>query len=90
MLIESHDHRFIFLSDIGDWKMTITEDHFIKRTRTSTFTFEAINDAPIDDSSGDNKPGPLVGLLVRNKFKGINEFAKSILGHFLQEYDISK
>ena len=79
-----------FLSDIGDWKMTITEDHFIKRTRTSTFTFEAINDAPIDDSSGDNKPGPLVGLLVRNKFKGINEFAKSILGHFLQEYDISK
>ena len=58
--------------------MTITEDHLMKRTRTSTFTFEAINDNPIVDSSGGNKPGPLVGLLVRNKYKGINEFVKSI------------
>ena len=61
--------------------MTITEDHFMKRIRTSSFAIEAINDAPIDDSSGGSKPGPLVGLLVRNKFKGINELAKSILVH---------
>ena len=72
-----------FLSDIGDWKMTITEDHYMKRTRTSTFTFEAINDAPIDDSSGGTKPGPIVGLLVRNKFKGINEFIISISVQFI-------
>ena len=58
--------------------MTITEDHFMKRTRTSTFTFEAITDAPIADSSGGNKPGSLLGLLVRNKYKGTNEFSKSI------------
>ena len=58
--------------------MTITEEHFMKRTRTSTFTFETINDKPVDDSSREIKPGPLLGLLVRNKFKGINEFALSI------------
>ena len=72
-----------FLSDIGDWKMTIIEDHSMKRIRASTFAFEAIKDAPIVDSSGENQPGPLVGLLVRNKFKGIQKFTNSIIVHFL-------
>ena len=51
--------------------MTITEDGFMKRTRSSTFVFESINDEPVKSLSEEKQPGKLVGLLLRNKYTGI-------------------
>ena len=54
--------------------MTITEDSFMKRTRTSTFIFEPINGDPDPvekEGSEEKQPGTLVGLLLRNKYAGI-------------------
>ena len=58
-------------SDIGDWKMSITENNHHKQERTSTFVIESINESPIGDLTPEKKQGPLAGLLVRNKYKGI-------------------
>ena len=51
--------------------MTITEDGFMKRTRSSTFVFESINDEPVKSHSEEKRPRKLVGLLLRNKYTGI-------------------
>ena len=51
--------------------MTITEDCFTKRTRSSTFVFEPINAKPVESRSEEKQPGKLVGLLLRNKYTGI-------------------
>ena len=53
--------------DIGDWTITMKEEHGRKRTRTSTFVMESINEDPIDSK---RNPGALTGLLVRNKYIG--------------------
>ena len=52
--------------------MTITEDGFAKRTRSSIFVFEPINGDPVEREGSEGKqPGTLVGLLLRNKYAGI-------------------
>ena len=51
--------------------MTITEDGSMKRTRSSTFVIESINDEPVKSHSEEKQPGKLVGLLLRNKYTGI-------------------
>ena len=43
----------------------------MKRTRSSTFVFESINDKPVESHSEEKQPGKLVGLLLRNKYTGI-------------------
>ena len=63
-------YHFSYL-DIGDWKMTIIEDGFAKRTRESTFVFEPINEPPVESRSKGKQPGKLAGLLLRNKYTGI-------------------
>ena len=51
--------------------MTITEDGFMKRSRSSTFVFEPINEHPVESRSKGKQPGKLAGLLLRNKYTGI-------------------
>ena len=57
--------------DIGDWIIEMTEDHENKKTRTSTFVMESINEEPVAVGSEKN-PGAITGLLLRNKYKGIH------------------
>ena len=63
--------------------MTITEDGSMKRTRSSTFGFESINDEPEERHSEEKQPGKLVGLLLRNKYTGIPMYKN----FFMQKQD---
>ena len=65
-------NKLPLFSDIGDWKISITENHHQKQERTSTFVIESINEAPIGDLSVEKTQGPLAGLLIRNRYKGIH------------------
>ena len=46
------------------------EDYGMKRSRISKFVIEPINDK-FSEKGGEISPGPLSGLLLRNKYEGI-------------------
>ena len=46
------------------------EDYGMERSRISKFVIEPINDK-FSEKGGEISPGPLSGLLLRNKYEGI-------------------
>ena len=47
------------------------EAHGKENTRKGIFAVESINDKPIVESNEELKPGGIMGLLLRRKYKGI-------------------
>ena len=64
----THCIRFL---DIGDWTITMKEEHGKENSREASFTIETVNDVPVGESNDVMEPGNIKGLFVRRKYKGM-------------------